>query len=55
MHGKGLMVYPNGDQYEGTFYKGKRHGAGQLKNIFVGDKLGGQWKKDTLEIETVDY
>ena len=27
-HGKGKVVYPNGDVYEGQFVKGKRNGKG---------------------------
>ena len=26
MHGKGTLVYPNNERYEGDFRHGKRHG-----------------------------
>ena len=28
MHGKGTLVYPNSERYEGDFRHGKRHGYG---------------------------
>jgi len=30
-HGKGKAVYPNGDEYEGEYQEGKRHGNGVYK------------------------
>ena len=27
MHGKGALVYPNGERYEGAWVYGKRHGC----------------------------
>merc|ERR1711898_34502 len=30
-HGKGKAVYPNGDEYEGEYQEGKRHGQGVYK------------------------
>jgi len=32
-HGKGKAVYPNGDEYEGEYQEGKRHGTGVYKWI----------------------
>ena len=29
MHGKGKLVYENGEVYEGDWVRGKRHGQGQ--------------------------
>ncbi len=28
MHGKGTLIYPNGERYEGNWVYGKRHGFG---------------------------
>jgi len=28
MHGKGNLIYPNGERYEGNWLHGKRHGFG---------------------------
>merc|ERR1711959_527220 len=30
-HGKGKAIYPNGDEYEGSYEEGKRHGYGVYK------------------------
>lgn len=35
-HGLGQAVLPNGDEYEGQYQNGKRHGFGKYK--FVGKK-----------------
>lgn len=35
-HGQGQAVLPNGDEYEGQYQNGKRHGFGKYK--FVANK-----------------
>jgi hypothetical protein len=43
-HGKGKMIYNNGDVYEGDWKEGKRHGKGKM--IYnEGDVYEGEWKK----------
>lgn len=32
-HGKGKATYPNGDEYEGEYQEGKRHGQGTYRWI----------------------
>ena len=46
-NGGGMMVYKNGDRYEGNWASGKRSGQGIMTN-HAGDYYKGQWKNDTL-------
>lgn len=46
MHGKGKMSYKNGDNYEGTFYKGKKHGKGYFKWAKEGSYYDGEWNNN---------
>merc|ERR1711871_1666983 len=44
-HGKGKAVYPNGDEYEGEYQEGKRHGQGVYKWVkMVVDEETGESK-----------
>ena len=47
-HGKGLMIYTNGEKYDGFWANDKKHGKGQMiyKN---GDKYEGDWANDKRE------
>jgi hypothetical protein len=47
-HGKGRMVYLNGDRYEGTFALGQRHGRGTMEYA-NGDTYEGEWARDVQE------
>ena len=44
-HGKGKMVWPSGDYYEGQFKNGKRHGEGRRVNV-DGSTFTGQYEDD---------
>ena len=47
MHGKGTLVYPNGEKYEGDWQWGKRHGFGRM--IFPdGSRYTGEWVDDRV-------
>ena len=41
-HGKGNVVFENGNAYEGNFVKGKRHGFGTY-TFSDGEKYEGEW------------
>ena len=47
MHGKGTLVYPNSERYEGDFRHGKRHGYG-VYSYQDGGRFEGEWVDDTL-------
>lgn len=46
-HGKGTLIYENGDKYEGDFFEGIRSGEGTLiqRN---GTTKKGRWEADKL-------
>jgi hypothetical protein len=46
MQGLGLMVYVNGDQYEGNWKDNKRHGTGTMKYYYDGNSYTGNWEDD---------
>ena len=47
MHGKGAIVYPNNERYEGDFVHGKRHGYG-VYSYADGGKFEGEWIDDKV-------
>ena len=47
MHGKGALVYPNGEKYEGDFQHGKRHGYG-VYSYADGGRFEGEWVDDKV-------
>jgi hypothetical protein len=47
MHGKGALVYPNGEKYEGDFQHGKRHGFG-VYSYADGGRFEGEWVDDKV-------
>jgi hypothetical protein len=52
--GSGLYKYKEGDQYDGEFKKGKRHGQG--KYIFLdGSYQEGEWENNKLEGDAIYY
>ena len=45
LHGKGKMIYKDGDQYDGDWMNNQRHGAGRM--IFANkDIYQGQWSQN---------
>lgn len=42
----GVMIYPNGEIYEGEFEFGERNGKGVYKTSLGVIKFEGQWKRD---------
>jgi hypothetical protein len=44
MTGSGVMVYANGDRYQGSFHEGNPHGLGRME--FSNDRtpLEGRWE-----------
>mmetsp|Transcript_16124 Transcript_16124/g.41395 ORF Transcript_16124/g.41395 Transcript_16124/m.41395 type:complete len:1154 (-) Transcript_16124:92-3553(-) len=42
--GHGQMIYANGDNYEGTFSNGRRHGRGVFRNLQQTIKYDGEWQ-----------
>jgi hypothetical protein len=42
----GVMIYENGDSYEGELSKGERHGLGLYRNSAGGIMFDGKWGKD---------
>lgn len=44
MHGKGSLIYPNNERYDGTWVYGKRHGHGVSKT--------GLWDQLLLHTQT---
>jgi hypothetical protein len=47
MHGKGTLVYPNGEKYEGEWQWGKRHGVGRM-TFPDGSRYTGDWVDDRV-------
>ena len=47
MHGKGALVYPNGEKYEGDFQHGKRAGFG-VYSYADGGRFEGEWVDDKV-------
>lgn len=45
-HGKGKMVYPNGEEYEGNWVFGHKHGYGVLHSSNGEVKYEGEWEMD---------
>lgn len=45
--GRGIMVYPNGDIYEGEWKRDKKEGKGEFFDS-NGNKYEGEWKNDEL-------
>ena len=44
MHGKGILIWPDGKEYTGDFYEDKRHGFGKFK-WKDGREYEGEWVK----------
>ena len=47
MHGKGRLVYDNGEVYSGDWVRGKRHGRGEYV-YNDGTKFEGHWDNDRI-------
>ena len=45
LEGKGIMIYKNGDKYDGDWVNGKREGKG-IMTYSNGGKYDGEWKND---------
>ena len=45
-HGEGVMKFPGGQTYKGTFQTGEFHGSGEL--LFEQGKIIGQWEHGRL-------
>jgi hypothetical protein len=55
-HGNGQEVRVNGDKYEGSFFKGVRHGFGIMHyNSGATLKYAGEWKEDTKHGDGKEY
>ena len=48
MHGKGTLIYPNGERYEGSWVYGKRHGFGAY-HYLDGGRYEGEWVDDRIQ------
>ena len=51
-HGHGHAVLPNGDDYEGEYVSGKKHGKGNgyhIKNSYLGSRLQCNIQCNTLQ------
>ena len=48
-NGKGKMIYPKGDYYEGDFVEGRIEGFGAYTSISNGPSYVGQWKNDLYD------
>jgi hypothetical protein len=48
MHGKGTLIYPNGERYEGSWVYGKRHGPGTYFYL-DGGRYEGEWVDDRIQ------
>lgn len=46
MHGRGRLVYENGDVYDGNFHKGKKFGKGIFKWAKDGNYYDGEWNNN---------
>jgi len=54
-HGRGLNVFGNGDTYDGTWVKDKRHGDGEFTEASTGVVTNGMFREDRLiGLRTVD-
>lgn len=42
----GVMIYENGDSYEGEFVNGERHGVGTYRSQAGEIIFEGKWSKD---------
>ena len=42
-HGKGVYEWPNGELYDGQWWKGRKNGSGMWKGT-DGDSYMGEWK-----------
>ena len=51
MHGKGIMVYPNGDVYKGEWVEGRKSGQ-EVHKWKNGDIFEGQWFEGKLTFLT---
>jgi hypothetical protein len=57
-HGKGKMVYANGDVYEGEWFDGKKNGQGISYYLLLGElfkSYEGTWKEDKKEGFGISY
>ena len=54
MHGKGKLVYENGEYYSGEWVKGKRHGIGEYV-YSDGSKYSGMWDSDKVHGEGTSW
>jgi hypothetical protein len=49
-HGAGVLMWPNGDRYEGHFERNNRHGQGTLR-FSNGTEYVGQWRNNVMHGE----
>ncbi|MBP5677487.1 MAG: hypothetical protein J6W88_03205 [Bacteroidales bacterium] len=49
INGKGLMIWPNGDRYDGYWKKGIMHGEGTYTYAAAGYSYSGEWKKGEIK------
>ena len=52
-HGKGSIVYSNGEKYAGDWEHGQRHGTG-VYTYADGGSYDGQWDRDKISGEALD-
>lgn len=50
--GKGIMIYNNGDRYEGEWKAGRRHGEGK-ETWINGVVYEGQWKDGKRQVRSL--
>lgn len=48
-HGDGKLIYPNGDEYIGSWRSGKREGKGTMKYHSNGQEYSGDWENDDIK------
>jgi len=53
MHGKGTLVYPNGEKYDGDWVHGKRHGIGTYE-YSDSSTYEGEWVDDKVPLFFVE-
>lgn len=53
MHGKGKLIYANGNLYNGGFFDGKKFGEGSFTWKQTGVVYAGKWHSDKMHGEGV--